>query len=679
MLERIQRYGTIQAAPVGNTANAERLRALSQLGQAAGDLAFSIGAKKRTAEGKKAGYEQGKKAAETGVSPEEQGSPTIYNDAFNDAQQGAYVAGIDRQAVERLSQLETEHAQSVEGYTKTATGMMQGLLKNVPETYKPALNESISNYISRGKMRVNQNVVKRGEEEAKSELIGAIDTYSDEAARAARNGDFDSVNDLLGKAELSASAMVAGGFWTKEQADQTASGARKEVFRQENKRDILETAKTNPAKALKKLTDLEKEVPETYSPDEWERVVDDIRTDLSRLMPSGGGTVKEANNWLKKKKGSIKYGFKGSEADNAEGARLLMGTDKQEEYIRLLKMEQFSLLPAGQRNTIIDQLSSADSLDSQQDYIELKTVNEDLLKMAETDGMTLAKKQGRLEPAADMDERILQAEDLSRIYGTTVGVYMEPEIQEIVSSMSTMAPTEKAALAISLPGNVRTFEQLDKKNASLFAMVAARGDEDIANAVFLGEELIKTKQFTLPKKDEYMEAVQDYLGDVDEVYSVGNRAVTIQAALNYYASMGGNEYDDDNFKKALEAVTGGIGEVNGKKIELPKGIGAGDMEDLMSSLQQKTLDKLGGLMHPYPIEDVRDFRLKSLGDGRYNIMNGNITLPGKDGEAFILNVDQELINSNHMTSQSKSKFLRDEIDKAREQEARKFEKLRGEQ
>ena len=651
-MQRIERYGSLVVGPVSDGGASQRLQALADLGKSVSDMAFQYGAKKRTAEGSQAGFEQGKKAAESGTIPQEKTGviPTIYGEAFNNAQQSAYIASVDRRAVERLSEIEAEHSHDPEAYTKISESMLGGLMESAPESYKPVLTESINNYISRGKMRVNQNVVKRGEEEAKSELTGAIETYSKEASRSARNGDFDSVDDLISKAEMSSDAMVAGGFWTKEEADQTVTGVRKEVFRQENKRDILETAKTDPVEAQKKLSELEKEVPETYSPDEWERVVDDIRTDLSRLIPRKGGSTRESNDWLRKAKGSVKNGFQISEADKAKGGALLIGTDKQDEYDRLLKMEQFSLLSSKQRNEILSQTASHDSMEGQQDHIQFQAVHDNLTKMAESDGMTLALKQGRLEPAkienADMTERNQQAEDLSAVYGVTVSPFMDSEIQELVASMSNMAPTDKATLAITLGGNEKTYQQLDKKNASMFAMLAARGDEDLANAVFMGEELIKTKQVSIPKRSDYAELVDEYLGEAGDVYGIEDRATIIKTALNYYASMGDPEYNENSLEKALEAVTGGIGEINDSKVELPRDVPESLFEDFVDSLQPETILKAGGLLHPFPIEKVRDARFVSLGDSRYALEIGGKRQYNKDRDQFVIEVTPEMLLFN---------------------------------
>ena len=650
-MSRIERFGSIRSP--GAFDSSRQIEALANLGKQVQGIAFDVGARQQKAKGEKAGFEAGIQAAETGEAPQEKGQffPSIFGESFNRSQQAAYVSSADRQALERLSQLETDHEYDSEGYTSNANALLQGVIEGAPESYRPVLHQSISNYISKGKMRVNNNIVQRGKEEAKSDLLGAIDTYSREASRAARNGDSEGAEELLGKADLSAKGLVDGGFWTEEQAEETILGSKNEIFRQNNKKAILDKAETDPSGAMEDLVKLGKTIPKDFTPDEWERVVDDIRTDLSRLMPRGGGSKREANDWLKRAKESLKFGFKLSEQDKAEGAALSASIGKTEEFDRLMKIEQFALLPESGRNSILKSMAGAETLDSQKDYIELQAIHNKIQSMAEEDGMTLAMRQGRLEPAViedgDMTARNEQADYLTELYGTRVGPYMESEIESFVNKIGEMTPADKANLAMSLGDNERTYQQLDKKNASLFAMVSARGDRDVANAVFAGQELIKTKQFKLPLKKDYMSDIEDYLGGPGEVYRIDDRATIIKAALSYYATIGEEAYDGGAMEKALTAVTGGIGELNGRKIELPRGVSEDDIEDLMDELQPETLEDFGGLKSNIPIEDIRDGQLISVGTNRYHLEIGGLRQYNKDGNPFEIEVTPELIMLNN--------------------------------
>ncbi len=294
MFQKIEKYGTINPISAGNSASSERIKSLANLGKAVQSIAFDVGRKKRVKEGQIEGAKAGTEAAESGVAPEEKGSFKFFDESFNDAQQGAYLASMDNQAITKLGELESQFEYDVEGYRKTSKGMLDGLVKNVPEAYRHPLIESINNYITRGSMRVNNNLVKRGEEEAKSELLGAIDTYGREASAAARNGDDEAKNDLLAKAKLSGNALVISGEWTKEQADEAYRVAKNETIEQE----YLQIVDDMPlSEAVKTLEEADKNVPQGFSGDEWDSTMARARARLqNRIVKNkkGEASVKEA-------------------------------------------------------------------------------------------------------------------------------------------------------------------------------------------------------------------------------------------------------------------------------------------------------------------------------------------------------------------------------------------------
>ena len=315
MLDQIQRYGSIRPQGVGRSANQERLQALANLGKSVSDIGVQFLAEKRQKEGQAEGAKAGMEAAKSGKAPEQQQSlfPTVYSESFNNAQQAAYLAGVDRTAAERIAELENEFSHDPEGFKKTSQGMLEGLVKNAPEEYRYALNESVSKYITRGNMRINDNVVKRGKEEARSELLGAIDTYSREASRAARNGDVDAVQDYLQKSELSATALVDAGEWTKEQADEQIRAARNETTAQVYLQIVDDSS---IAEATKIIDEAEKDVPKGFSGDEWDRVIAGakmrLKTKQLNQAKEGGGKPKDI---YRDRETALRIALEGGDAD----------------------------------------------------------------------------------------------------------------------------------------------------------------------------------------------------------------------------------------------------------------------------------------------------------------------------------------------------------------------------
>jgi len=320
MFQKIEKYGTIRPLTAGNNANTERLKSLANLGQTVGNLAFDIGKKKRIKEGQIEGAKAGTEAAETGVAPEEKSSfiPRIFDDAFNDAQQGAYLASVDNQAITKLSELESQFGYDVEGYQKTSKGMLDGLVKNAPEAYRQPLTESINNYISRGSMRVNNNIVKRGQEESRDELLGAVATYGRKASADARNGEDDAKDDALAKLQLSADALVQSGVWSKEEAKEKVRLAKNETIEQE----YLQIVDDMPmAEATRVIEQGEKNVPEGFSADEWDTTMARAKASLqSRITEEKKKSVVDKEVY-RNRDAALQIAIKTGEGDSNEMMR----------------------------------------------------------------------------------------------------------------------------------------------------------------------------------------------------------------------------------------------------------------------------------------------------------------------------------------------------------------------
>ena len=76
------------------------------------------------------------------------------------------------------------------------------------------------------------------------------------------------------------------------------------------------------------------------------------------------------------------------------------------------------------------------------------------------------------------------------------------------------------------------------------------------------------------------------------------------------------------FADAVDAVSGGIGDVNGYKVELPRGVPVGDFKDFFDDIQPETIADLGGVMGRTDEEAadlVREGRVVTLKDNRYKI------------------------------------------------------------
>ena len=314
--------------------------------------------------------------------------------------------------------------------------------------------------------------------------------------------------------------------------------------------------------------------------------------------------------------------------------------------------------------------NQADTLDGQKDYIALKKANDRINKMAEDDGYSLGVRQGLIEHISfdpqnpeSFAERLEQADTLSGIYGVEVGPLMDSEVEGIVNLLPESTPEDKVNLALTLGPSQAIWKQLDKKNANVFAMAGAIGDRDVMTAIFKGQELFKQKLVKPPTYDNYIGAVEQYIGPVGEVYNPEDYKTVIEAALAHQAATTESPSlferlapgpSPGTLEASLQAVTGGIARVNGFKLELPRGVDEGDFEDFVDNLQPEIIEEMGGLMHMKP-DDARDAQWQSIGDGRYYILSDGLIQLNKEGEPFIVEYNEDFAERNKLLSDQKSK------------------------
>ena len=99
-------------------------------------------------------------------------------------------------------------------------------------------------------------------------------------------------------------------------------------------------------------------------------------------------------------------------------------------------------------------------------------------------------------------------------------------------------------------------------------------------------------------------------------------------------------------------MTGGIGSVNGRRIELPRNVSEDQVDSLISDMQPETIEELGGLFKDLQLSRFQDGQLISKGINIYQVEidideNGNgVRLVGKDGRFFEIEITPELVNRN---------------------------------
>jgi hypothetical protein len=174
--------------------------------------------------------------------------------------------------------------------------------------------------------------------------------------------------------------------------------------------------------------------------------------------------------------------------------------------------------------------------------------------------------------------------------------------------------------------------------------------------VFEGQEAIALKTVQSPSARDYLSEFEDYVGNV---YGLEDKAATRDAALAYYAATQtpGEDFDKDLFIASIEAVTGGISDINGYKTQLPRGVDSDTFDDFIDAIDQEFIDENGGLGYidpvtgqrrPYPetyINDViKNSQVTNKNNSEYLFTNGSSVFVRMDnGQPFTFSYDDTVL------------------------------------
>lgn len=607
---------------------------------------------------------------------------------YNKGVRDAYVLSVDNDNNTEVNRIAQEADGNLDNYEKVVSEYRNSVLGNVDPVAVNDIKQSLDQMILRGRNQVQRLGVDRQIKQDKQARQLATQNYFDESSRLTRNGEFEGAQENLLKARASLDSMVESGDMSRELADETFMDGKKEVFRQGNKKEILDIAEEDVNLAEQNLNKLEKDIPKDFTPDEWESVIDNIRADVNRIRTRvagrASGSLKKARADLKDYKESVSLGFKIDDKERAALAKAVSGTDLQEEFARINKIEQFSVFPAEKRDAIVRKAASSPTLQGQQDYIALKKANDQLKKMAREDGYSLAVRQGLADPSPvelgnkeSIAKRIQEVEQLESIYGVPVPFFQETEAQALVDGLETASIEEKVSLAQNLGGVPNAWEQIADKNAGVFAMSGAIGDPAIMRAVFTGQELLKTKQVKQPGLQDMESILEKKIGLPGEIYGPEDRNNIIQSAIAHYAATTSNvaDFDSDSFKKSLDAVTGGTGEINGGKVELPRGITEDQLEDFITEIEPETLELFGGT--DQPVEVIRNAVFVSLGNGVYRAMAkvnefGGMPYLNKEGKPLDIQYTERALETNEGVRKAKEMKAEEAAKKKRKRQMEFF-------
>ena len=239
---------------------------------------------------------------------------------------------------------------------------------------------------------------------------------------------------------------------------------------------------------------------------------------------------------------------------------------------------------------------------------------------------------------------------------------LRPEMMTQVTRMfDTATPGESVQLLGSMAANLRpdTYKATLGKlyssgnRAAATAGVLVADNPAVAEGILRGQILLKENPNLAPKKtDDNALAVDEKLPtQAFAAGQEGSRQFLLESATARYADLShqagdtSGEFNDTRMQQAITEVTGGVVEMNGYSVIVPRyGMTQDDFDKRLSQLTDADLaDVVATNGVAVQARDVRDqARLRAVADGRYLVEFGRPESPmyatKKDGSAFVLDL-----------------------------------------
>ncbi len=574
---------------------------------------------------------------------------------YNKSLETAYLAGLGNDTKEAINVIEAENSDNIGQFNEKSEGYVTGVLKTVDPSVRDKVAEFIDGQLTNSRLRVHRNTIKKNKADAAAESAAAVNSFGDESARLSREGNQVGAAEQMLNAFETIDGMVESGDLKADRAALMKREIEREASEQTSRKKFDDLIKSEGATvAEKELNKIRGKSPKGWTPDEWSTYTNSQQTDINRQKAKDSAlsqtVAKEANKALKQYETAVSLGFEVDPQEKIRVKELVAGTDQQEHFDRINKTAAFSVLSIKDRNEQLNNLETG-QLDDVADLTAALKANNEINRMAVEDGYSLGVKQGLIQEVSfnpadplSLSLKADQAETLSNHYGVPVSPLSDGEANSLSRNIEGMTVAEKVQLANTLNEAPAVWAQISPKNQQAFSMAGATGDNVLMGTVFQGQELLKNKLVTAAKPSEYLSVSEDFLGDV---YGVQDKAAILEAAKAHYAATTGNVdvFDADAWENSLSAVTGGIGEVNGNKVELPRGVDEDTFEDFIDEFSGLQVEALGGVLgftDNQAANVIQNGKIKSVGANKYIVMaNESQALFKADGEPLIIEYTQE--------------------------------------
>ena len=559
--------------------------------------------------------------------------------------QNVQLAKASTEAAKALEQKAFDFKHNDSDYTTQAERYNQ-FYNELSETYKEQLTapgqfEQFQQNIDQFAFKTGLGVKSFAMQQDMAEQSAILDSTLDDLSGIAIRGDQEQYDESIAKGEGLIQHSLDIGVITGPEAIQKRAQFGKSLSRGKVRQDI----NLDPAIALENIRSGKYAHLSAEEQSQFESMA------MSKIeqvkSASAAEAKKQATELVDDTKKAYEEGLIVTDEEFALAFGAAKALGKEEDLIVAKNAARYATMPKAQRDAILKEARATGGPAEAEQIIAIEKANDTIEIELNKDAYSFAVRQRVIEEVpldltnpATIQARIQQVEYLAQHYGRPVSPLTEPEAAALVEGLKVMNSDQKVALALTLGPNQSVWEQLDKKNAGLFAMTGAIGDEQVMKNVFIGEQLMRDKLVAPIKQQDFLPVFNDY---VDDVYLGDDRRQMLDAATAYYAATTDSPvFDSGDFENAIEAVSGGIGKINGFKVELPRGTSEDDFEDYIDNFSAQTVADFGGawgMSDEKAAAFIKDARIVSHASGQYMAVKGDAVLIGRHGQPFLFSFD----------------------------------------
>lgn len=291
-IKQIDYYG--QFTPTGvDTSTARRFQALAGLASQVSESAVQLGqiavkkrGKKAAKAGTQAGFEAGVKAAETGATIESKAGFTIFDQAYNEAMESAYLAGIDNDVRENISRIAAENESDTAAFTTKSDEYIAGVIGSVSEEYKPLVQMSIDSFVTGARIQVQQRNIAKNIKAADDALVSQINRSTQDAMKFAQIGDQEASQTSRLAAFNAIDVRVRSGQINETAGEELKKGIMVAVNGETARGGMQQIIRTQgPMGAVEFIQRLDDAGPiEGFDIEQKDALVNTLRSDLSQYI-----------------------------------------------------------------------------------------------------------------------------------------------------------------------------------------------------------------------------------------------------------------------------------------------------------------------------------------------------------------------------------------------------------